>query len=240
MQSPKKIGFLSIIPGLGFFQLGQIKRAFISFGIVLGSIIIAVFSVFTTYDFLCGPFIQISFIAWIAQIYFAVQTANALDKQLSGETSAMREIISPEPPPNLSLSERLIFKIYETVKQQINLGEHLTHAIIAQYMPTFGSHFWLGPFAFLKMRTYHIGLLAETSIIVIEHDFNGKPANVKRIELGKMKSSRYKKGLLMDKIFLDLGDEKLLPLRVSFRLRENTQAIYFALQSEGRANPALS
>jgi hypothetical protein len=99
-------------------------------------------------------------------------------------------------------------------------------------MPSLGSHIWLGPFAFLQMRTYHLGLLENFSIIVIEHDFNGKPADVKRIQFQKIKSAKLKKGLLMDKLILDLGDKKPLSLRVSFRLRESTQAIFSALQNQ--------
>ena len=231
MQTPLAIGLLSIIPGLGFLQLGQFKRALISFSIVFSSTIIALFFIFTSYDYLCGIFIQISFVVWVSQIYFAVQTANTLNKQIIGATNAIQEVIPSTPPLNSSLHERSIFKIRDTVSQQLNLGEHLTHAIMAQCMPTLGSHLFLGVFAFLQMRTYHIGLLENSSLIMIEHDFNGKPADAKRIPFQNVKATQFKKGLLMDKLILDLGEKKPINLQVSFRLRESTQAIFSALQN---------
>ena len=218
MQSPFVVGLLSIIPGLGFFVLGQPKRGIGIIGIVGGLFLLANFF---SIDF----FSDLSIIAWIGQIYYAVQTANLLKRQKSGEVVIPRETTPIPPPPHgLSANERMAHKMRETVRQQLNLGEHLTDAVVAQTMPSIGS-------TVFSVRMYYVGL-TEKALVIIEQDFMGKPADVKRIPLSEIKSSEYKKGLLTDSLVLDFGNKKSMRLQVTIRLRTQTQTIFAGLQKQ--------
>lgn len=229
MQSPFAVGVLSIIPGLGFFVLGQPKRGFGVIGIIVG---LFIFGLFVPNKLLSQISLQLFFLAWIGQIYYAVQTANLIKKQESGEIVAPREATPIAPAPQgLSANEKLAYKMREIVRQQLNPGEHLVGAILAQTMPSMGAHILIGAVAAFSMRAYYIGL-TENALIMIEQDFMGKPADVKRISLTDIKSSKLKKGWLTDSLVLGFGKKKSMELRITFRLREQTQVIFAGLQKQ--------
>ena len=229
MQSPFAIGVLSIVPGLGFFVLGQSKRGIGTIGIIIG---LFTFGLFIPSEFLSQLGFQLFFIAWISQIYYAVQTANLLKKQKSGEVVAPRETTSITPAPHgLSANEKLAYKMRETVRQQLNAGEHLIDAVVAQILPSMGAHILIGAAAAFSTKAYYVGL-TEKTLIMIEQDFMGKPADVKRVSLSDLKSSEYKKGLLTDSLVLDFGQKKSMKLRITVRLRTQAQAIFTGLQNQ--------
>lgn len=229
MQSPFVVGLLSIIPGLGFFVLGQPKRGLGAIGIMFG---LFVFALFVPSEFLGKMSFQFFILAWIGQIYYAVQTANLLKKQQSGETIVPREVMPIAPAPHgLSANEKMAYKARETVRQQLNVGEHLIDAVVAQTLPSVGAHVLIGAAAAFGTKMYYVGL-TEKSLVMIEQDFMGKPADVKRVPLSDIKSSEYKKQWLLDSLILDFGKKKTVKLQVSYRLRPQTQAIFAGLQKQ--------
>ena len=229
MQSPFVVGVLSIIPGLGFFVLGQPKRGISAIGIIVG---LFIFGLFVPSELLSQISLQLFVVAWIGEIYYAVQTANLLKKQQSGETVVPHEVTPIAPAPHgLSANEKLAYKVRETVRQQLNVGEHLVDAIAAQTLPSAGAHILIGAAAAFATKAYYVGL-TEKSLVMIEQDFTGKPADVKRIPLSDIKSSEYKKQRLLDSLILDFGKKKTVKLNVSYRLRPQTQAIFAGLQKQ--------
>lgn len=229
MQSPFVVGLLSVIPGLGFFVLGQPKRGFGAIGIIIG---LFIFGLFVPSQFFSQLSFQFFILAWVGQIYYAVQTAKLIKRQEAGEVVAPREmpLIAPAPD-NLSANEKIAYKMREIVRHQLNIGEHLVGAIMAQTMPSMGSHLLIGAAAGFTMRMYYVGL-TENTLIMIEQDFLGKPADLKRIPLTNIKSSKFDKGWLTDSLVLDFGEKKPMELRVTFRLREQTQLIFAGLQKQ--------
>ncbi len=229
MQSPFTIGVLSIIPGLGFFVLGQLKRGVGIIGTLIG---LFTFSLFIPSEFLSELSFQLFLITWIGQIYYAVQTAKLLKKQKSGEIIAPRETRPIAPAPHgSSANEKLAHKVRETVRQQLDIGEHLIDAVFAQVLPSMGAHILVGAAATFSTKSYYVGL-TEKTLIMLEQDFMGKPINVKRISLSDLKSSEYKKGLLTDSLELGFGNKKSMKLRITVRLRTQVQTIFTNLQNQ--------
>jgi hypothetical protein len=227
MQSPLIIGFLSIIPGLGFFVLGQPRRGFSVIGIILGLMIVLLF---IPVIFLIQLSLYTLIVVWVGQIYYAVQTANVYKRQKSGDLIAPREIMPiGSLPSDLSANERLAYKTNEIVRQQLNPGERLVTSIFAKTTPTYGSHMLLGIYSFFTIKYFHVGL-TENSLLLIEQDFFGKPMDIKRISKTTIKSCKFSKGLTIDQLKLEIVDKKPLNLTISFRLRKQTMEISKALQ----------
>lgn len=228
MQSPFLIGLLSIVPGLGFFVLKKPRRGLGVIGILLALLIMFLF---ISNDFISQLSFQFAILVYIGQIYLAAQSAKLLKRQQAGEVTTPRETtkIVP-PPPSLSLKERGAYKMRETVRQQLNPGEQLHEAVIAQSRFPTGSYVLFGPVAALSIRQYYVGLTEDT-LIMIEQDKFGKHADIKRIPLVDIKSSKLKKRMLYDDLMVDFGDKNLLKLQVTSGLRNQTRALFEKLQN---------
>lgn len=228
MKSPFLIGLLSIIPGLGFFVLRKPRRGFWVLGILF---VLLVMFLFVPGDFIAQVSFQLAILVWVGQIYLAAQSAKLLKRQQSGEITKPRETTTIAPPPSdLSLKERGAYKMREIVRQQLNPGENLHEAIFAQSGGGVGTYAVHGALSALKMSQYYVGL-TDDSLILIEQDNFGKHADIKRIQLTDIKSSKLKKRILTDDLMLDFGDKNILKLKVTSGLRNQTQAIYEKLQS---------
>ena len=119
----------------------------------------------------------------------------------------------------------------EIVRQQLNPGENLHEAVVAQTGGGVGTYAVYGALSALKkIRQYNVGL-TDDSLIMIEQDHFGKPVDINRIPLADIKSSELKKKLLTDNLTLDFGDKNLLKLQVTSGLRTHTLAMYEKLQA---------
>ncbi len=67
-------------------------------------------------------------------------------------------------------------------------------------------------------------------VILIEQDSFGKHADIKRIPLVDIKSSKLNKRILYDDLILDFGDKNLLKLQITSGFRKQTLAMYEKLQ----------
>lgn len=227
MQSPFMIGLLSIVPGLGFFVLGKPRRGFGVIGILFTLLFIFLY---TRGDFITQVSFSLFFLVWIGQIILAAQSARLLKRQKAGELTQPREKTKIELPPGLSLKERGAYRIRETVRQQLNPNENLHEAVFAQSGGSVGTYVLYGALTALKMSQYYVGL-TDDSLIMIEQDKFGKHADIKRIPLADIKSSKYKKRLLTDDLTLDFGDKNLLKLQITSGFRKQTLAMYEKLQA---------
>lgn len=227
MQSPFLIGLLSIIPGLGFFVLGKPRRGLGVLGILF---VLLILFLFTSGNFITQLSFQFAILVYIGQIYLAAQSARMIKRQQAGELTMPREKTKIEPPPGLSLKERGNYKMRETVRQQLNPGEELLEAVVAQSKFPTGSFVLFGPIAMLSMQQYYVGLTEDT-LVMIEQDTFGKHVDIKRLPLADIKSSKFNKRMLYDDIVLDFGDKNVLKLQVTSGLRTQTQAMFEKLQS---------
>ena len=226
MKSPFMIGLLSIVPGLGFFVLGKPRRGFWVIGILFSLLFIFLF---TRSEFITSISFSLILIVWIGQIILASQSARLLKRQQAGEVAQPREKEKIVTPPGLSLKEKGVYRIRETVRQQLNPGENLLEALVAQSGASVGAYALFGAFAVFKMRQYYVGL-TEESLILIEQDNFGNHADIKRIPLEDIKSSKLNKRILYDDLMLDLGDKKLFKLQITTGMRRLTMSIYEKLQ----------
>ena len=226
MQSPFLIGLLSIIPGLGFFVLGKPRRGFGVIGILL---VLLIMFLFIPGDFITQISFQMAILVWVGQIYLAAQSAKLIKKQQAGEVTTPRDISKIEIPSGLSLKERGTYRIREIVRQQLNPGEELLETVFAQTVQSVGSMAVNGALTALKASQYYIGL-TEESLIMIEVDSFGTPADIKRLPLTGIKSSKLKKRLLADDLILDFGEKKPMKLQVNAGFRNQTRALFEKLQ----------
>jgi hypothetical protein len=232
IRSPFIIGFLSIIPGLGFFVLEQPRHGFGAAGIVVGFFLVAFIIPEKQISSIC---FQIALLVWLGQIYYAYQAAKLIKRQESGDVVVPREIMPlPPPPPGLSYRERLAFRVRETVRQQLNPGEILIAAILGQTVISFQSHALLGTVAIFTRRQHYVAL-TKYALILIEQDMLGKSVDIKREMLCDIKSIEMKKGLFLDRLYFDFGNNEFLNLEVTFLLRSQTRMISTAFEKHSIA-----
>lgn len=229
MQSPFVIGVASIVPGLGFILLAKYRSAVNSFFIVVGLFVAGLFIASGIWS---DIFIEFSALIWIGQIVYAVQTANIQKKREAGEIISPREATPLSPiPSNLSRGERLAFKIAETIRQQLQPGEILKDAVLAQIMPSMGQHVLWGAASMLSMKQYYLGTTNQ-GIVFLELDMFGKPFQINRVPAERIKSIEFKKDFLQDSLSIHLTDEKPLGFKVSYLLRKHTENMPRAFQSQ--------
>ena len=82
MQSPYVVGFLSIIPGLGFFVLGQYRKGLITISIIVGLILVALF---VPSRLIAQLSFEFAILTWVGQIIYSAQSAKVFIKLESGE-----------------------------------------------------------------------------------------------------------------------------------------------------------
>ena len=227
MPSPILIGLISLIPGFGFFVLKQPRRGWGVLGILFSLLIIFLF---IPNDFIAQLSFQISILVYLGQIYLASQSARLLKRQQAGEITKPRESSKITPPPGLSFKERNIYRLRETVRQQLNPGENLLEAVIAQSGGQVGTYALYGAFSAFRMSQYYVGL-TDDSLILIEQDNFGNLADIKRIPVSDIKSSKLNKRILYDDLMLDLGEKNKIKLQVTSGLRNHTKAIFERLQN---------
>ncbi len=233
MRSPFVVGLLSIIPGLGFVALGQWRRALGSFGVVFG---LFVAFLFVPEGFLVDLFFNFAIFSWFGQIFWALQTVRLQKRQAAGEVAVPKESVNSSPLPGLSFREQQLHKLNTKVLHQLNPGEQLAGSLVAQTMPSLGKLALLGAAAFFTMRQFDVGL-TQTSLVMIEQDMMGKPAGVRYIPLHQIKLTKYKKGLLVDKLTLEGVEDKPTLFQINRVFRETTGKLIATLDKTGEFVP---
>ena len=218
MISPKIIGIASIIPGLGFWLLGQYRRS-------IGAFILTIFFLITAITlslYLRGPisnnFWYIVIMVWVGQIYFSVDTAKFLKKH-----STKNRQIEISNQQGMTKNERFSNNVWLTVKQQLSTKEHLNAAIFGFYFVKRND----GIKAQFPVRPIYLAI-TDISLLIIETDFLSYPMTPARIDKLQIKSIVLRKGLLNDTLLLcyqTIEETNCLEIKVSFRLREQTKLL---------------
>jgi hypothetical protein len=217
-HSPLTIGFASIIPGLGFWLLGQRKRS-----IIIGLIVFGLLYMSLQPTGQCC--IQFLILTWLAQLIFAVQIARTNQKQLRGEIQA------PQPAPQfrkpatkLSGDQAREYYSREIARGQLQNDERIIKTFLGKKHASSGMIALTGPAAFFAASFYCVAL-TQSTLLLIELDFLMKPLSVKRIPFSNIVKAHFKTGWLnTDRIAFDFGDEKVLDLDVGHSFRKQAQA----------------
>lgn len=211
------IGIASTIPGFGFWLMGQRHR-----GIVAGLVFLATLIFYGVSRLIFWtPLIEfagylVAFV-WIAQAYFAVDTARLLKER----------IVSPYIKSNETQIVRLNFRDNDENRKlffsQLNLDENLV-AII-----TGNSHWYprdklSGIDVELPFQNFCMALTNQ-SILVVETDLLGIPMTFKRISQEQIKEVSLHKGIVIDEIHLVLRDSEKYKLKIWGPFREQGRAM---------------
>lgn len=114
MKHPILIGFLSIVPGLGYLVLGKFTKAIYVWAALVVSFFIFLFS---PYNWLVEIAFFAMFIVWFYQIAWAYREAKESSRLEKGEVIEAKEVLLSPAPPGLSRHEKQLYKVRETIKE---------------------------------------------------------------------------------------------------------------------------
>ena len=222
-HSPLIIGFASIIPGLGFWLLGQRQRS-----VVVGTIVLGLLSI--SLIFFGKPigqfFAQFFQLAWLAQLVFAIHIARTNQKQLKGEIQAPQPTTQfHKPTKNLSGTQASDYFSREISKGQLQDGERIIKSLIGKGHVSASATALAGVIPYFAASWYCI-TLTQSNLLVIELDFLMKPAGVQRFLYAEVEQASFAKDWLnKGKLQLDFGKGKVLVLDVTSSFVKQAQAI---------------
>lgn len=216
MYPPLVIAVVSIVPGLGFWLIGQRRRAVLAAAVVVVPLII----IFSPWETVARASRSIAFVAWIAQMYIAADTAKLLNQSArEPDKAANKYRPSSQPPHGIAKNERVIWSIREIAQQQLKENEQLVAAVMGIYLLERKK----GIIVQFPARTRYVALTND-HLILIEPDLLGSPLVVERIPRERVRNARFKKGIITDRLQLDLLDSQI-DMKVPYYLREQTQVL---------------
>ena len=203
MTHPIIVGLISIIPGLGFLLFRRYRQAVFIFVLIVGLLLISVFS---PWQGLSELLFLLALVFWIMQISMAVRMTQAIKSNNNEYISASIENVEEiQIPPDLSRKEKGIFKIRETLRQQLGSGEKFVEGIQAT-KGTYGGQYYLG--------------LSDKNLIIVELDLFSKPLYVKRIALSDVEKVRRKKGVISDTLVFSLRNAKPIKFEIPYLYKD--------------------
>ena len=148
---------------------------------------------------------------WAVQIIFAVRTAQLEKSQGEENSLAPKESDEILIPNELSRKEKYLFKIRETLKLQLDIGENLIESLFATLE---------------KYRQYYLGL-TNKHLVIIELDFLAKPLDVKKNPLSDLEKVLYNSGLLFEEITFHQTNGKLIKFQIFHQYKEQAKNFLF-------------
>lgn len=132
IQSPIVVGIASLIPGLGFWLLGQRNRAIVTVTVVVG---LGVLSILFREQPVSVLMAGTSGLAWLAQIIFSVQVATGLYHRSLGKTAPPREVntrLFRRPSSLLSRHEANVLLGRNIAFQQLRLESAFSRQLLQE------------------------------------------------------------------------------------------------------------
>lgn len=224
IQSPIVVGIASLIPGLGFWLLGQRNRAIVTVTVVVG---LGVLSILFREQPVSVLMAGTSGLAWLAQIIFSVQVATGLYHRSLGKMAPPREVntrLFRRPSSLLSRHEANVLLGRNIAFQQLAPGERLLKAAIARTRIPFGWLLLAGPASFFAQSWYCLAM-TQNGLILVQLDFLWKPLGLERLAFGEIEEARFELGWQTDRLRLRFSDGEKLDFEVVHVFREEVQAM---------------
>ncbi len=197
------VGFISIIPGLGFWLFRRYRQALFIFVLVVGLLL---FSVFSPWEGLNELLFIMALYFWYMQISMAVRMAQAIKFSNNELTLALIENVEGiQIPTDLSRKEKMVFRIRETLGQQLEFGEKFVEGIHAM-RGMYGGQYYLG--------------ISDKNLIIIEIDFFSKPLYVKRFVLSDVEKIQHKRGIINDSLVFSLKNSKPMKFDIPYTYKD--------------------
>jgi hypothetical protein len=217
MGHPIFVGIASLVPGLGYILLGEVRKAFY---VWLGMLTCALVYLFSPFEFLWDV-AAIAFLGiWFVQLVWASREAGLMRRIASGQAAPARESLAAAPPSGLSRKERYAFELREMIKAQVGLGE--TVGPVVSVMDRSRASIYTG--------SYTLGVL-DSGLVIVEMSMSIKPKSVDRIGRERINRVEFKKGMLTDRLRIRLSDRKRpVQFFAQRAFREHMQVVASALE----------
>jgi len=200
MKHPVLIGFLSIVPGLGYLFLGKFTKAiYVWTGLAVSFFIF----LFSPYEWLAEIAFFAIFLVWFYQIAWAYREAKESDRLAKREVIEAKEVILNPALDGLSRQERLIYKVRETIKAQLAPGQQVGQVMMVTDNPRSSS----------ATGWFYLGVI-DTGVMLVKLSIWNKPKFVESIPFAEIDRVEFKEPKLSfsDEIRFYLRDQKK-PLR---------------------------
>jgi len=218
VNHPVVIGIASLVPGLGYLILGELRKAVY---VWLGMLTCALVYFFSPFEFL-WDLAAIAFLGiWFVQLVWASREAGLMRRIATGQAAPARETQAAAPPSGLSRKERHAFELREMVKAQVGLGENV--GPVVSVMDRSQASIYTG--------SYALGVV-DSGLVIVEMSMSNKPKSVERIGRERISRVEFKKGALTDRLRIRVSDRKRpIQFFAQRTFREHTQAVASALEA---------
>jgi hypothetical protein len=176
------------------------------------------FSMFSPWQFISELLFILSIVFWVYQISTSIRLAQVIRSQGNDNSlTQLEEFEKVEYPLELPRRERLQFKVRETLRQQLELGEELLgyiHAMRGKY----GGYYYLG--------------LSSKYLIIVELDLFSTPLYVRRISRSDIDYVDHKQGMLNDRLVVRAKNLKKTMFEVPFQFKDQLSAFVRILENK--------
>ena len=210
----------ALLPSLGFVLLKQPRRALVTAVMMLVPLGL---SYFPAVGWLAAFSGNAALWVWLAEIYFWGSTAQLYGKRSRPGFEAARARTPITLPPDLATDfDRTIYRIQETIRQQLRPGENLLAFVAGAYQDA-----WMGTETMLVFpgRQCYAGL-TDTHVVFIEIDLLGVPVVVERLPRQRIERAELKAGVYAYRLQLYRGQKRPTELRVGYALRGECENFY--------------
>lgn len=228
MKKPWVVGVLSIIPGLGFLVLGEIRKGVIAFILTL----LPFLAIWTPWETIVIIGVTIGIIVWGVQIYYAVLLAQSRLREEAGEGLPVREVFLPPPSPEATKGEEALHNAKQIVSQHLRADENLQVAIrgiqgmqpIGKTLLNIGEAL-LGGYPNVEATNQAYLGATNNDFILIQTDALGKPASLERFPLQQVALIKYTEGTLTDEMIIAIGQGEATRFGVGTAMRPGTREL---------------
>jgi len=224
MRRPQIIAVASIIPGLGFWLLGQHRRAAQAFIItLLGAVVAYAVHQATSIPLLQAVGLSVFFFLWYIQGLWATNSARLLNKLQENPARRAKETNMEDVPASpFSQGEARLERVEEIAIQQLEPDEDLLAVVevggteVEETSRARIEH----PF-----QSYYLAL-TEADLLIMEADWSGVPITVDRIPRGQIEEFHYFPGRTQGRLTLKISGKEQVEYQVGRAFLEETQRLY--------------
>jgi len=239
MKTPRAIGLLSVVPGLGLALLGEARKGLAAFVFVL----LLCVSAFAPWELVSVTALTLALTAWITQGYYAVVVAQRLARERAGLALPTQQVPESPAPPGVSVGERHLHAARRAVLKLLRPGERLHVALQGatgapsgvEILSDLGSLALGGPAlgSGVGIRQLYLGI-TDQHLVLVETDAFGQPSDLRRVPVSQVASVETREGALSDELVFDIGDANPLRVAVGRPMRQGTRQVVEILASRAR------
>lgn len=237
MRKPQIIALASIIPGLGFWLLGQHRRAAQAFIItLLGAVVAYAVHQATSIPLLQAASLGAFLIPWAVQAQWAANSAWQLSKRPQDPARQAKETdMDAVGGSSFSQGEKLLERVEDIAVQQLE-----AHETLLAVVPGSRTEVEETPQARIEhpYQMYYLAL-TETDLLIMEADWGGVPIAVDRIPRRQIEELHYFPGLTSGRLTLKITGKEQIEYQVGRAFLKEAQRLYDEINPSSQETPEL-